>query len=65
MATEPPKSYAVVTSNYNREDAGFELRSRSQLRGTDADEHEMQMLGRTQQLNVRILRGILLDSISH
>lgn len=35
------------------ENGGFELRDYSQLGGTENDERDMQMLGRTQQLNVR------------
>ncbi len=54
MMTETPKGYAVEGSNSEREDDGFELRSWTQLGATEADEHDMRMLGRTQQLNVRI-----------
>ena len=54
MALEVQKGYTVEGSNYEREDDGFELRSRTQLGGTEADEHDMRMLGRIQQLNVRI-----------
>ena len=54
MSTEPPKGFAVEESNSEREDDGYELRSWSQLGGTDADENDMRMLGRTQQLNVRL-----------
>jgi hypothetical protein len=36
-------------------ESGFELRNYSQLGGTENDERDMQMLGRTQQLNVRRL----------
>lgn len=35
------------------EHGGYEMQSYSKLGGTEADEHDMQMLGRTQQLNVR------------
>lgn len=34
-------------------DGQFEMRNYSQLGGTENDERDMQMLGRTQQLNVR------------
>jgi len=54
MATEDTKAYVVEGSNSSREEAGFEMHSWSQLGGTEADEHDMQVLGRTQQLNVRI-----------
>jgi hypothetical protein len=49
------KNNVVERSNSSREEDGYELPNWSQLGGTDADEHDMQMLGRTQQLNVRIL----------
>lgn len=42
------KAY-IETSSHER---GIELQNVSQLGGTDADEHEMRILGRTQQLNV-------------
>jgi len=45
MAAEIPKSQVVQD--------GFELQHYSKG-ATDADERDMQMLGRTQQLNVRI-----------
>jgi len=41
--------HAVATHSEN---GGFELQSYSKLGGTDADERDMQILGRTQQLNV-------------
>jgi hypothetical protein len=53
MATELPKSHAVEGINFSYE-GGFELRSEGQLGGTDTDQHEMRVLGRIQQLNVRI-----------
>jgi len=47
------KSYAVEGSNSLHEENGFEsLRGRTELSGTEADEKDMQMLGRLQQLNV-------------
>lgn len=55
MSKETANDYAVERSNSSREENGYELRSLSQLGGTDADEHDMQMLGRIQQLNVRIM----------
>ena len=48
------KGLAVEGSSSGRVDDGFQLRSVSQLGGTDADEGDMRMLGRIQQLNVRI-----------
>ncbi|KAK3324505.1 amino acid permease [Cercophora scortea] len=51
MAT---KSYAVDAKESSLDHAGdgnIELRSYSQLGGTSHDEHDMRMLGRTQQLN--------------
>jgi hypothetical protein len=38
----------VTVANEN----DFELRSRSKLEGTEADQHDMRILGKTQQLNV-------------
>jgi choline transport protein len=52
--TQIPKGYAIEGKNSEREDDGFELRSHLKLGGTETDEHDMRMLGRTQQLNVRI-----------
>lgn len=46
------KSYAVEGSNSLHEENGFELGGQTELRGTEADEKDMQMLGRLQQLNV-------------
>src|SRR2546421_13012116 len=54
MVPEVQKGYAIESSNSKHEDDGFELRGQTQLRGTEADEHDMRMLGRIQQLNVRI-----------
>jgi hypothetical protein len=58
MEPEIQKSFVVDGSNSNseRDDDGFELRSWAQLGGTEADEHDMRTLGRTQQLNVWISR---------
>ena len=36
----------------NADENGFELRSRSKMAGTEADQHDMRILGKTQQLNV-------------
>ena len=41
------------SSNSERDDEGFELRSYT-LGGTEADDSEMRTMGRTQQLNVWI-----------
>jgi len=51
---EIQKGYAIEGSNSLPEEDGFELRSQNHLSGTEADEHDMRMLGRIQQLNVRI-----------
>ncbi|KAF8855458.1 amino acid transporter [Acephala macrosclerotiorum] len=40
-----------VVESPSTEEGGFELRNYSQLGGTETDERDMQMLGRTQQLN--------------
>jgi hypothetical protein len=48
------KETAVRGTNSEREDDGLESHSRTQLGGTEADEHDMRLLGRTQQLNVRM-----------
>ncbi|CZR57703.1 related to amino acid transporters [Phialocephala subalpina] len=49
MDIKPGNSQVVESSS--TEEGGFELRNYSQLGGTEADERDMQMLGRTQQLN--------------
>lgn len=55
MLSEDQKGYILEdNSSPEREENGFELRSLNQLGGTEADEHDMRMLGRTQQLNVWI-----------
>jgi choline transport protein len=54
MEKETQKNYAVERSNSEHEGDGFQLRSATELGGTDADEHDMRMLGRMQQLNVQI-----------
>lgn len=43
------------------EHGGYEMQSYSKLGGTEADEHDMQMLGRTQQLNVRYANHSLVE----
>lgn len=45
---ETTKGYLETSSIEN----GIEMRKLPQLGGTDADEYEMRILGRTQQLNV-------------
>ena len=54
MATELPKSPAIEGIKSAHEEDGFNLRSSANLRGTDTDEYEMRILGKIQQLNVRI-----------
>lgn len=51
MATELPKGFEGNSSE--RVDDGFELRS-FPFQGTANDENEMRILGRIQQLNVRM-----------
>ncbi len=50
MSDNEQKFYAAEGSSSPDRD-GFEMRSISKLGGTEADEHDMQMLGRTQVLN--------------
>ena len=52
MSDTIQKGFAVERSNSSQEDDGFQLRGRTELIGTEADENDMQMLGRLQQLNV-------------
>jgi hypothetical protein len=53
MATEFRKEFATDESSSDPENGAFEMQTRSKLGGTEADEQDMRMLGRTQQLNVR------------
>lgn len=46
------KSSSVVEGAADKVDGGYELPRMSKLGGTENDEHEMRMLGKTQQLNV-------------
>lgn len=50
---KPENGNINVIESHSVENGGFELRNYSQLGGTENDERDMQMLGRTQQLNVR------------
>lgn len=52
MSDTIQKSYGVEESNSLHEENGFELPGRTELTGTEADEKDMLMLGRLQQLNV-------------
>jgi len=54
MDAESPKGYTGEGSGSEPTDDAYEMRSLSQLGGTEADEYEMRMLGRIQQLNVWI-----------
>jgi hypothetical protein len=54
MEKETQNDSAVEQSNSELEDDGFQLRGATALRGTDADENDMRVLGRIQQLNVRM-----------
>lgn len=49
---KPENGKLHVVESPSTENGGFELRNYSQLGGTENDERDMQMLGRTQQLNV-------------
>jgi len=54
----------IVEGTSSTDSDGFEMRSLSKLGGTEADEQEMRMLGRTQVLNVRTSRSrVLLFSL--
>lgn len=52
MSDIQQKDVAESTSTDHHLEKGAELGSSSGMGGTDHDEHEMRMLGRTQQLNV-------------
>lgn len=52
MAEMRKNNVAESTSSDHHLEKGPELGSSSGMGGTDHDEHEMRMLGRTQQLNV-------------
>lgn len=52
MADIQKRNVAESTSTDHHLEKGAELGSSSGMGGTDHDEHEMRMLGRTQQLNV-------------
>jgi hypothetical protein len=54
MTTELQKDYAVEGINSSQEEVGLDLPHSAHLGGTDTDKHEMQVLGKVQQLNVRI-----------
>jgi len=44
------KTEGMVTSHLDNE---YEMEEKSPMAGTDTDRHDMQMLGKAQQLNVR------------
>lgn len=47
------KSSVIEATSADKVEAGYgDMPMVSKLGGTDADEHEMRMLGKTQQLNV-------------
>jgi hypothetical protein len=54
MDNDLAKSHMAESSSVEAND-NFEMRNISQLGGTNNDEHDMRMLGRTQVLNVREL----------
>jgi hypothetical protein len=47
------KLQIIEGGSAHENDHGFELQNLSKLGGTEADDHDMRMLGRTQVLNVR------------
>ena len=51
---ETQNGSVVDQSNSEGEDDGFRLRGATALGGTDADENDMRVLGRVQQLNVHM-----------
>jgi hypothetical protein len=55
MDNDIVKNHMAESSSFEAND-NFEMRNISQLGGTNNDEHDMRMLGRTQVLNVRELR---------
>jgi len=57
MDNEITKNNIAESSSVDAND-NFEMGHISQLGGTNNDEHDMQMLGRTQVLNVRNLREL-------
>jgi choline transport protein len=52
MDNDIVKSHRAESSSVEAND-NFEMQNMSQLGGTNNDEHDMRMLGRTQVLNVR------------
>jgi hypothetical protein len=54
MDNDLAKSHMAESSSVEAND-NFEMQNISQLGGTNNDEHDMRMLGRTQVLNVREL----------
>jgi hypothetical protein len=65
MEKETQNDYAVEQSNSEPEDDGFRLRGATALGGTDADENDMRVLGRIQQLNVQMSYVSLSSHTSH
>ncbi len=70
MDIERQKHHMVESSHSEPIEDGLEMRNFSQLGGTEADEQEMRMLGRTQQLNVctdfqqrHARRGFIIDKM--
>jgi hypothetical protein len=50
----------IETGVVKAEENDVELRSRSKMAGTEADQHDMQILGKRQQLNVSKFAGCAL-----
>ena len=59
MTTELQSGDAVEESISKSVGDDLEVPNCGQMGGTDADKHEMQVLGRIQQLNVRIITRLL------
>lgn len=53
MGAPSNKSSVVEATSADKHEDGSDMPTRSKLGGTESDEHEMRMLGKTQQLNVR------------
>ena len=53
----------IETGVVKAEENDVELRSRSKMAGTEADQHDMQILGKRQQLNVSKFAGCALGQV--
>jgi len=52
MGASSNKSSVVEATSPEKPESGHEVPTTSKMGGTENDEHEMRMLGKTQQLNV-------------